>query len=127
MSLRAWDEDSPVKIIAVIPARMASSRFPGKPLLNLGGLPMVEHVRRRVLLCAKFAEVVVATCDSAIASVVKAYGGSVVRTSTSHPGALDRVAEAANYLDCDVKKLGVDLLTLSRPAISSGEMPIIPK
>lgn len=89
-----------MKIAAVIPVRMASSRFPGKPLLNIRGLPMVEHVRRRALLCKKFSEVVVTTCDSAIASVVKGYGGAVLMTSASHAGALDRVAETVEYLDC---------------------------
>ena len=51
----------PVRVVAVIPARMASTRFPGKPLLEVCGLPMIEHVRRRALLCGRFAEVVVAT------------------------------------------------------------------
>lgn len=89
-----------MKIAAVIPARMASSRFPGKPLLDIRGLPMVEHVRRRALLCKRFSEVVVATCDPEIASVVRGYGGMVLMTSASHPGALDRVAETVDYLDC---------------------------
>src|SRR3990172_2252604 len=79
---------------------MASSRFPGKPLLKIRGLAMVEHVRRRTLLCKELSEVIVATCDSAIASVVKGYGGKALMTSPSHPGALDRVAEAAGYVDC---------------------------
>ena len=54
------------KIAAIIPARMGSSRYPGKPLLDIGGLPMIEHVRRRALLCNDFSEVVVATCDQEI-------------------------------------------------------------
>jgi 3-deoxy-manno-octulosonate cytidylyltransferase (CMP-KDO synthetase) len=89
-----------VRLAAVIPARMRSSRFPGKPLLSLRGLPMVEHVRRRVLLSQAFEEVVVATCDEAIAEVIRGYGGGVVMTSAAHPGALDRVAEAMAQLDC---------------------------
>ncbi len=89
-----------MSVVAVIPARMASSRFPGKPLLDIHGLPMVEHVRRRTLLCKEFSEVVVATCDSEIASVVEGYGGKVLMTSPSHPGALDRVAEAIEHIDC---------------------------
>ena len=86
---------SRVEIVAVIPARMASSRFPGKPLLEVRGLPMVEHVRRRALLCGRFAEVVVATCDREIAETIARYGGRCVLTSPSHPAATDRVAEAA--------------------------------
>ena len=89
-----------VRVAAVVPARMASTRFPGKPLLPVRGLPMVEHVRRRALLCRRFSEVVVATCDEEIAAVVRGYGGKVVMTSSSHPGATDRVAEAALKLDC---------------------------
>jgi 3-deoxy-manno-octulosonate cytidylyltransferase (CMP-KDO synthetase) len=88
------------RIAAIIPTRMASSRFPGKPLLRVRGLPMIEHVRRRVLLCEDFDEVVVATCDTEIAEAVKASGGRVIMTSPSHPGATDRVAEAAGSLNC---------------------------
>jgi 3-deoxy-manno-octulosonate cytidylyltransferase (CMP-KDO synthetase) len=89
-----------MQLVAVIPARMRSSRFPGKPLLKVRGLPMVEHVRRRVLLSQAVADVVVATCDQEIADVIEGYGGRVVMTSTSHPGATDRVAEAMEDLDC---------------------------
>lgn len=89
-----------MRIVAIIPARMTSSRLPGKPLLPMRGLPIVEHVRRRTALCKTLSEVVVATCDSAIASVVEAYGGKVLMTSASHAGALDRVAEAIEYIDC---------------------------
>lgn len=90
----------PVRVAAVIPARMASSRLPGKPLLEIRGLPMVEHVRRRALLCRGFSEVVVATCDPEIADAVQAHGGRAVMTSPAHPAATDRVAEAARGLTC---------------------------
>lgn len=89
-----------VRVAVVIPARMASSRFPGKPLLKVRGLPMVEHVRRRALRCGRFTQVVVATCDEAIARVVRQAGGQVVMTSPAHPAATDRVAEAAQRMDC---------------------------
>ena len=59
-----------VKIAAIIPARMASSRYPGKPLIEIEGLPMIEHVRRRTLLCDGFSKVLVATCDKEIFDVV---------------------------------------------------------
>lgn len=91
---------TPIRVAAIIPARMASTRFPGKPLLEVRGLPMVEHVRRRTLLCEGFSEVVVATCDPEIAEVVRAYGGTCLMTSPGHPGATDRVAEAAEQVDC---------------------------
>jgi len=89
-----------VRIVAVIPARMASRRLPGKPLLEVRGMPMIEHVRRRVLRCEAFAEVVVATCDSEIADVVRRWGGQCLMTSPHHAAATDRVAEAARQMDC---------------------------
>ena len=67
-----------MKVIAVIPARMASTRFPGKPLADILGLPMIEHVRRRTLLCRAFSEVVVATCDDEIFEIVENSGGKAI-------------------------------------------------
>ena len=89
-----------IRMAAVIPARMGSSRFPGKALLSVRGLPMIEHVRRRTVLSGVFSDVVVATCDQEIAQVVTRYGGRVLMTSPDHPGALDRVAEAMRSLEC---------------------------
>lgn len=105
---------APVRLAAVIPARMRSSRFPGKALLMMRGLPMVEHVRRRVLLSQAFAEVVVATCDQDIAEVIQGFGGQVIMTSAAHPGATDRVAEAVQHLDCThvVNVQGDEILVL---------------
>lgn len=102
------------RVAAIIPARMASSRFPGKPLLEIRGLPMVEHVRRRTLLCAEFSDVVVATCDHEIAAVVESYGGRVMMTSKTHQAASDRVAEAMKHLDCThvVNVQGDEILVL---------------
>ena len=91
---------SEIRVAAIIPAQMASSRFPGKPRLEVRGLPMVEHVRRRALLCKEFSEVVVATCDREIEAAVERYGGKVLMTSPSHAAATDRVAEAMRHLDC---------------------------
>lgn len=88
------------RVAAVIPARMASGRFPGKPLVTIRGLPMVEHVRRRARLCPAFSEVVVATCDEEIARVVESYGGRSLMTSSAHQAATDRVSEASRRLDC---------------------------
>lgn len=88
------------KIAAVIPARMASTRYPGKPLLVIEGLPMIEHARRRALLCQKFSEVVVATCDQKIADCIQSHGGKVILTSPTHHVATERIVEACNHLDC---------------------------
>lgn len=90
----------PTRIVAIIPARMASSRLPGKPLLDIHGLPMIEHVRRRALRCREFAGVFVATCDTEIADVVRRSGGEVIMTSAAHAAATDRVAEAAHRVEC---------------------------
>ena len=91
---------SDVSVVAVIPARMGSSRYPGKPLIEINGLPMIEHVRRRSLMCHGFSDVVVATCDKEIYDVVKQFNGHVVMTSAKHIGATDRVAEVAENMVC---------------------------
>lgn len=88
------------RIAAIIPARMASTRFPGKPLLGIEGLPMIEHVRRRAMLCQDFSDVVVATCDEEIRFTVESYGGRVIMTSSKHRVATERIIEAMNHLDC---------------------------
>ena len=83
------------RVIAVIPARMGSTRFPGKPLAPLLGRPMLEHVFHRVVGCSEVEEVLVATCDEEIRLAVEGFGGRAVMTSPAHERASDRVAEAA--------------------------------
>ena len=90
------------RIVAVIPVRMASSRFPGKPLAPLHGLPMVEHVFRRAKLCSQLDDVYVATCDEEIRDVAEAFGAEVIMTSAAHERATDRVAEAVEHLAADI-------------------------
>ena len=89
-----------MKIVAVIPAHMASVRFPGKILFPFHGLPMIEHVRRRALLSQAISDVIVATCDNDIASVISGFGGKVVMTANTHKNGTTRVAEAVNTIDC---------------------------
>lgn len=89
-------------ITVVIPARMASSRLPGKPLVPILGLPMVEHVRRRALLAAAVDDVVVATCDTSIFDAVVAAGGRAVMTADTHERCTDRVEEAMRSLPGDI-------------------------
>lgn len=84
-----------MKVIGVVPARMASSRFPGKPLHRICGMPMVEHVYRRAALFGKWDGLYLATCDDEIAAVGREKGWPTVMTSDTHTRALDRVAEAA--------------------------------
>jgi 3-deoxy-manno-octulosonate cytidylyltransferase (CMP-KDO synthetase) len=91
-----------MKTVAVIPARMGSSRFPGKPLVPLHGRPMIEHVYKRTAMCPELADVVVATCDIEIRDVVEAFGGKAVMTADTHDRASDRMAEAAKSLEGDI-------------------------
>ncbi|HKU76861.1 MAG TPA: 3-deoxy-manno-octulosonate cytidylyltransferase [Pyrinomonadaceae bacterium] len=90
------------RLVAVIPARLGSSRFPGKPLAPLLGRPMIEHVLRRAEMCPQLDAVYVATCDDEIKHVVEGLGGLVIMTSASHERATDRVAEAAGQIDAGI-------------------------
>lgn len=91
-----------MKVAAIIPARMAATRFPGKPLAKISGLEMIEHIRRRVSLNKNIDEVIVATCDQEIKSVIEGYGGRAIMTADTHERCTDRVAEAARDLDVDI-------------------------
>jgi 3-deoxy-manno-octulosonate cytidylyltransferase (CMP-KDO synthetase) len=90
------------KVVAIIPARMESSRFPGKPLADILGLPMVEHVRRRVALSAAVGDVYVATCNSEILEAVERFGGKAIMTANTHERCTDRVEEAAARIHADI-------------------------
>jgi 3-deoxy-manno-octulosonate cytidylyltransferase (CMP-KDO synthetase) len=89
-----------MKIVAVIPAHMASVRFPGKILFPFHGVAMIEHVRRRALMSDSISDVVVATCDDVIADEVRRHGGRVIMTANTHRNGTTRIAEAARELDC---------------------------
>ncbi len=89
-----------MKIVAIIPAHLASIRFPRKILFPFFGLPMIEHVRRRALLADSISEVYVATCDQEIADNVRRYGGKVIMTSDKHLNGTSRVAEAVENIEC---------------------------
>ncbi len=95
-------DDKSMKTVVVIPVRMASTRFPGKPLVDIYGLPMVEHVRRRALMSTSVDEVVVATCDQQIMDTVTQFGGKVIITAVTHEDCTGRVAEAVETLDADI-------------------------
>jgi 3-deoxy-manno-octulosonate cytidylyltransferase (CMP-KDO synthetase) len=90
------------RILGVVPARMAASRFPGKPLATLLGKPMLEHVYRGAAACRLLDEVVIATCDAEIAAAAAAFGARTVMTAATHVRASDRVAEAAAADDADI-------------------------
>ncbi|MBB4373179.1 3-deoxy-manno-octulosonate cytidylyltransferase (CMP-KDO synthetase) [Bradyrhizobium sp. cir1] len=86
------------RILVLIPARMAATRLPGKPLADIAGLPMIVHVLRRAE-AAGIGRVAVATDTDEIASVVTAHGGEAVMTSPDHPSGSDRIHEAMQKLD----------------------------
>lgn len=91
-----------MKKIGVIPARMAASRFPGKPLYPILGRPMIEHVYLRAKMYGDWDRLVLATCDREIEQFASAKGIPVIMTGSHHTRALDRVAEAVGLLDIDI-------------------------
>jgi len=86
------------KVTAIIPARYGSTRFPGKPLALINGLPMIQHVCQRVANAKMVDRVVVATDDARIATVVDSFSGEVVMTRADHPTGTDRLAEVAEQI-----------------------------
>jgi 3-deoxy-manno-octulosonate cytidylyltransferase (CMP-KDO synthetase) len=81
---------------------MGSSRFPGKPLKQILGISMIEHVYRRTAMSAVVDEVYVATCDQEIFDETERFGGKAIMTSTVHQRASDRTAEAAEHIEGDI-------------------------
>ncbi len=89
-------------VLCIIPARYASCRLPGKPLVELGGRPMIEWVYRRAERAGRTHEVLVATDDDRVLSAVEAFGGRAVLTSAACPSGTDRVAEALGDRSTDL-------------------------
>jgi len=83
-----------MEILGIIPSRYASTRFPGKPLVDINGKTMIQRVYEQAKKCASFTEVVVATDDKRIFKHVNDFGGKVVMTKSEHPSGTDRCAEA---------------------------------
>lgn len=100
----------------VIPARYASSRLPGKPLLDIAGKPMVQHVYERASVCGAHS-VVVATDDERIAEAVTDFGGEVCLTSDDHPSGTDRLAEVVRMMEYPDEDIIVNM---------QGDEPLIP-
>jgi 3-deoxy-manno-octulosonate cytidylyltransferase (CMP-KDO synthetase) len=133
-------------IVAIIPARYAATRLPGKPLSEIHGKPMVEWVYERARAARRVDHVLVATDDARIVDVVRGFGGEAVLTSTRHATGTDRVAEAASGLEAEIvinvqgdepllDPAGIDavaaalagdpaleMATLSLPLVSTDEM-----
>ena len=89
--------------IAIIPARMDSTRLPGKPLMLINGLPMIQHCYLRAKLCLELENIYVATCDEEIKESIEAIGGKVIITSKEHERATTRTSEAYSILKINIK------------------------
>lgn len=100
-----------MKVIGIIPARMASSRLPGKPLAKICGIPMIGHVYYRSKMSKTLNQVYVATCDNEIADYIESIGGKAVMTANTHERASDRTAEAMSKIE---KQIGgkVDIVVM---------------
>ena len=100
-----------MNIVGIIPARMASSRFPGKPMKKIHSMPMIGHCLKRSEMCKALSDVYVATCDKVIYEYINDIGGKSIMTSSSHERASDRVAEALLKIEKKTKKR-VDIVVL---------------
>lgn len=90
------------RVAIVIPARYGSTRLPGKPLADIAGKPMVQHVYERALQISNAQAVIIATDDERVAEAVRAFGGKYVMTSPDHPSGTDRLAEVMAQVDADI-------------------------
>jgi 3-deoxy-manno-octulosonate cytidylyltransferase (CMP-KDO synthetase) len=103
--------NSHLNIISIIPARMASSRFPNKPMADILGMPMIGHVYKRVKMSKLLTEVYVATCDKEIYDYIESIGGKAVMTSDCHERCSDRCAEAMLKIEKD-ENSKVDIMVM---------------
>ena len=91
-----------IKVLAVIPARHGSARFPGKPLAAIAGRPMIQHVVERVRQAKQVSRIVVATEDERIKKAVESFGGEAIITRPDHRTGTDRVAEVAAHIPAEI-------------------------
>lgn len=91
-----------MRVTGIIPSRYASTRFPGKPLADIGGKTMIRRVYEQASQSKLLSEVIVATDDERIFKEVESFGGKVVMTSTEHKNGTERCAEVAAKIDADV-------------------------
>jgi len=109
-----------MKAIGIIPARMAATRFPGKPLAQLLGMPMIGHCYHRTRLAPGLIAAYVATCDQPIADYIEGIGGRAIITSTAHNRATTRTAEALEIIERETGEQ-VDVVVMVQ-----GDEPLIP-
>jgi 3-deoxy-manno-octulosonate cytidylyltransferase (CMP-KDO synthetase) len=91
-----------MKTLGIIPARYGSTRLPGKPLKDICGKPMVQHVYERAIQAKSLSKVVIATDDERIVRAAEAFGAEAHMTAKDHPTGSDRAAEVAREYDCDI-------------------------
>lgn len=108
-----------MNIIGIIPARLAASRFPNKPMAPILGMPMIGHVYHRAKICPHLNDVWVATCDEEIFNYIHSIGGKAVMTADSHQRASDRSAEAV------VKIEQMEGVTVDYVAMIQGDEPML--
>ena len=108
-----------MRTLGIIPARMAASRFPGKPLKLINGIPMIGHCYFRSKLCDKFDDVYVATCDKEIIDYVESIGGKAIITSNKHERATERTAEALLKVE-KIEDLKFDIVVMIQ-----GDEPLV--
>ncbi|MBI5677952.1 MAG: 3-deoxy-manno-octulosonate cytidylyltransferase [Planctomycetes bacterium] len=108
-----------MNIIGIIPARMASSRFPNKPMAKILGIPMIGHVYHRCKMCKQLNDVWVATCDQEIYDYVESIGGRAVMTANTHERASDRCVEAVLNIE-DQFGTHIDIM-----AMIQGDEPMV--
>jgi 3-deoxy-manno-octulosonate cytidylyltransferase (CMP-KDO synthetase) len=113
------------RVVVIIPARYESTRLPGKPLADLNGLPMIQHVYERAQQARAIDRVLVATDDERIRAAVESFGGDVVMTERGHASGTDRIAEVARSLDVDlVVNVQGDLPLLDPALIDAAVAPL---
>ena len=112
-----------MNIISIIPARMGSSRFPGKPMADILGIPMIGHVYKRVKMSKILNEVYVATCDDEIFKYIESIGGKAVMTSNCHERCSDRCAEAMLEIENNTgKKIDIMVMVQGDEPLTFPEM-----
>lgn len=108
-----------LNIVGIIPTRMASSRFPGKPLAEICGIPMVGHIYFRSKMCDTLRDVYVATCDNVIRDYMESMGGKAIMTKDTHQRASDRTSEAMVKIE-KITKERIDIVVMIQ-----GDEPLI--
>jgi 3-deoxy-manno-octulosonate cytidylyltransferase (CMP-KDO synthetase) len=108
-----------MKVVGIIPARLGATRFPGKPLATLHGMPMIGHCYHRTKLAKGIDSTYVATCDHEIADYVRSIGGTAIMTSTSHTRATTRTAEAMEIIESEINEK-IDVVVMVQ-----GDEPLI--